>query len=242
MRLVTNEEYNNVNVIFKNEMTILAKHENKNSYYGQVAINQCFTCGLNNELQMFHMFTPNFLFIIEHDYIKALKENCDCFGTGNAKDIIHALHLQAQKRNYPWGEERYAEFLSNECFCLLICKKGEIFIDNFLRIDLFRHIKESKDHPGCYDFVGGIFHALKHFSVGEQCASIYPNQKVSLYDIDQLLWPIAKAFFQCEYRDGNRANTYEADIVYLNKKMTLEFFKEENIHVSFVNSVIPKSL
>ena len=84
MRLVTNEEYNNVNVIFKNEMTILAKHENKNSYYGQVAINQCFTCGLNNELQLFHMFTPNFLFIIEHDYIKALKENCDCSFLMNA--------------------------------------------------------------------------------------------------------------------------------------------------------------
>ena len=61
MRLVTNEEYNNVNVIFKNEMTILAKHENKNSYYGQVAIHQCFTCGLNNELQLFHIVNIPFL-------------------------------------------------------------------------------------------------------------------------------------------------------------------------------------
>jgi hypothetical protein len=65
-----------------------------------------------------------------------------------------------------------------------------------LRIDLFRQIKESKNRPGKYDFIGGIFHALHHFSVGEQCASIYPNQKVYLYDIEQLIWPIAKAFFE----------------------------------------------
>ena len=129
---------------------------------------------------------------------------------------------------------------TNEIFCLLLCKKDEAFLEDILRIDLFRHIKESPKRFGCYDFVGGIFHALKHFSVGEQCASIYPNQNVKLYDVEQLIWPIAKAFYEGSWQKGKYPNTYETNTLYLNKNMTLEFYKEDDRHISFVNSVIPK--
>ena len=241
MRLITIEEYNELKPIVEKEMIELAKHENKNSYITQVAINSCYVRKLSNSVKLFQIYSLGFLPVIEHDYLMALKDNPECFGTGNAKDVIHALFIQAQNHHWAWDEERYIEHLSNEIFCLLLCKKGDAFLDNLLRIDLFRHIKEDRLHAGTYYFEGGIFHALKHFSVGEQCASIFPNQNVRLFDVEQLIWPIAKAFYEGSWHKGKKPNTFETESLYLNKNMTLEFFKEEGRKVSFVNSVIPKT-
>lgn len=143
MRIVTQEEYRSIMPIFKAEMAKLAKHERKDHHYGQVAINSCYTRTLNDNLQLFQIFTPYFLCVME-DYLDALKENPECFGTYNAKDVIHALYIQAQKRSYPWNENRYTCFLSTECFCLLVCKDDTKFRHNVLRIDLFRQLDASK--------------------------------------------------------------------------------------------------
>ena len=242
MRNVTFEEYKEIKDIVNKEMTLLAKHENKNSYYGQIAINSCYSRMLSDNLQLFQLFSLGVIHVIEHDYMKALKDNPELFGTGNAKDVIHALFVQAKKNGWSCDEESFADYLSNEKFCLLLCKKDGSFLDDILRIDLFRHIKESTKRPNCYDFVGGIFHALHHFSVGEQCASIFPNQNVQLYDVEQLIWPIAKAFYEGKWRKGKHPNTYETDTLYLDKNMIVEVYKEGDRNVSFVNSVIPKSV
>mgnify|MGYP003424563712 FL=1 len=241
MRLVTLEEYNILKVIIEKEMIKLAKHENKNIYLAKMAINNCFVRDLSENIQLFQLYSPGFIHIVEQ-YINALEENPECFGTNDAKDVIHALYLQAQKHNCVWNETRFKEYLSNETFCLLACRKNRDFVNDMLRIDLFRHIKESKDTTGHFYFEGGIFHVLKHFSIGHQCASILPNQNVSLYDIEQLIWPIAKAFYEGPWKKGKRKNTFETHTIYLNKCFILEFYKEENSNVSFVNTLIPKSI
>ena len=53
MRNVTFEEYKEIKDIVNKEMTLLAKHENKNSYYGQIAINSCYSRMLSDNLQLF---------------------------------------------------------------------------------------------------------------------------------------------------------------------------------------------
>ena len=242
MRLVTIEEYDEIKPIIKKEMIDLAKHESKNSYCVQTAINNCYVRNLSDNLQLFQIYSLGFIPVIECDYLHALKESSELFGTGNAKDVIHALFLQALNHGWYGDEESFTDYLSNEIFCLLLCRKDGLFLDDILRIDLFRHIKESTMRPNCYDFVGGIFHALHHFSVGEQCASIFPNQNVQLYDVEQLIWPIAKAFYEGTRRKGKHPNTYETDTLYLDKNMILEVYKEGDRNVSFVNSVIPKSV
>lgn len=242
MRLVTREEYDEIKPIMSREMMELADHESKNSYLAQTAINNCYVRSLSEDSQLYQIYSPGFLTVIETDYLKALKETPEFFGTGDAKDVITALYTQAKKHRWCWSIERYTEYLSNEIFCLLICRKDNILSNNLLRIDLFRQMKESLIKPGSFDFVGGIFHALKHFSVDEQCASILPNQNVNLYDVEQLIWPIANAFFTGDWSNGKRKNTFETTTCYLNKLFTLEFYKEDNRNVTFVNSVIPKSV
>ena len=239
MRMVTKEEYDELMLFFEDSMAALAKHEGKDNYYGRVAINCCFIHEISDNLKLYRAYTPLFWNIITHDYLQALKDNPECFGTGNAMDVLNALYNQEIKKGYQAPEEKYIEALSEETFCLLFCKKDGLFRD-VLRIDLFRMLKESKKNSCYYDLIGGILHSLKHFSIENQSASVLPNQNVSLFNVDQLIWPVAHAFFLAKWRKGKWSNTYESDISYLNKRFTLEFFKEDEMNVAFVNTIIPK--
>ena len=240
MRAVTESEYLEISGIFQKEMKAIAVLEGKEYWYGGVHKNNCFVRTLEDGILLYQMFTPTFVTFIREVYLNALNNHQELFGTGNAKDIIHALYLESKSSD--WTKERFIDYLSNEIFCLLICKNKDSFCKDVLRIDLFRDIRESKTNEGNYDFIGGIFHALKHYSIGGQSASISPNQKIDLYDIEQLIWPIAHAFYIGTWNNGNRQNTYESSINYLGKSFTLEFYKKDSLNVSFINSVIPKSL
>lgn len=240
MRPVTSNEYKEISDIFQKEMKAIALHEGKNSWYGGVPKKNCFVRKLDESILLYQMFTPAFVTFISEVYLNALNNHQELFGTGNAKDVIHALYLESNARD--WDEERYIEYLSNEIFCLLICKNKDSFCKDVLRIDLFRKLDKSKKVPGSYEFTGGLYHALKHFSIEKKSASILPNQKVDLYDIEQLIWPIAHAFYRGTWSNGNRKNTYETSIIYLDKTFTLKFYKEDSLNVSFINSVIPRSI
>lgn len=240
MRSATPSEYKEISDIFQKEMKAIALHEGKDSWYGGIHKNNCFVRKLDDHILLYQIFTLAFVPFISEVYLNALNNHQELFGTGNAKDIIHALYLESNARN--WDEARFIEYLSKEVFCLLICKNKDSFCKDVLRIDLFRDVRESKTSKGNFDFVGGIFHALKHFSIEGLSASIYPNQKVDLYDIEQLIWPIAHAFYRGTWCNGNRKNTYESSINYLGKSFNLEFYKEDSLNVSFINSVIPKSI
>lgn len=218
MRIVTKDEYIGIMSILKNEMLQLAKHEKKNTFFGQVAINNCYIRNLGKECQLYQVFTPGFIRVIGQDYINTLQNSSKSFGTGDAKDVLKALYKEARSNGWYRTIEEYETYLSSENFCLLICKDSESYKRHILRIDLFRKLKPSEIEKDKCDFVGGIFHALKHFSVQEQCASVLPNQRVELFDVEQLIWPIAKAFFEGEHIQGKRKNSYETYTDYLNKK------------------------
>ena len=220
-------------------MNAIALHEGKNSWFGGVHRNNCFVRNIADDIYLYQMHTRAFNTFIRETYLNALAKHPNSFGTGNAKDIIHALYLESNACD--WDEARYIEYLSKEVFCLLICKNKDSFCKNILRIDLFRGIRESKTSKGKFDFIGGIFHALKHFSIEGLSASTSPNQKVDLNDIEQLIWPIAHAFYCGIWSNGNRRKTYETSINHFGKSITLEFYKENDLNVSFINTVIPKS-
>lgn len=111
MRQVTSEEHKEMMSIFKKEITTLAKHESKNFYFGQVAINLCYTRRLNEAQTLFQAFTPGFIRIIDNYYIEALKNSPKCFGTGDANDILYALPKEAIRHGWVWDIERYKEYM-----------------------------------------------------------------------------------------------------------------------------------
>ncbi|MEJ7626196.1 MAG: hypothetical protein WKF35_04995 [Ferruginibacter sp.] len=61
-----------------------------------------------------------------------------------------------------------------------------------MRIDLFRHLKANAN--GKNDFVGGLFHALKHFTHSGKALST-ESQNNDIPSLEYLLVFIARAFF-----------------------------------------------
>ena len=96
--MVTKEEYDELMLFFEDSMAALAKHEGKDNYYGRVAINCCFIHEISDNLKLYRAYTPLFWNIITHDYLQALKDNPECFGTGNAMDVLKALYKQEIKK------------------------------------------------------------------------------------------------------------------------------------------------
>jgi hypothetical protein len=91
--------------------------------------------------------------------LEAVNQYPEKFGTGEAYDVVKAIRLVEPTFG---TKERHANFLQDEQFCVVMEYTDAGIADNVLRIDLFRHIK--KNAAGNHEFIGGIFHAFKHFS------------------------------------------------------------------------------
>lgn len=109
----------------------------------------------------FYAPAPNvFRHIIGKGFLlEAVKQYPEKFGTGEAYDVVEAIRLVEPTFD---TTERHAEFLQDEQFSFVMEYTATGITENVLRIDLFRHIKQNA--AGNHEFVGGIFHAFKHFS------------------------------------------------------------------------------
>lgn len=82
------------------------------------------------------------------------------FGTGNPQDVLDALYATE-----PWARrENFGNFLQTEQFCWVVEMKDGVVIDRVLRIELFRQISQQPNPDGTHEFIGGAFHAYKHYS------------------------------------------------------------------------------
>ncbi len=130
--------------------------------------------------------TPVFRAILEEVLPEATRNYPDLFGTGRAEDVVQALY-----QTRPFGKaEKFATLLGHEQFCYVLEVTDGQLNEGVLRIDLFRDIKQDEKGSG---FVGGIFHAFKHFSydgiplfTGQDQHDIQPSAIVFL---------LTKAFF-----------------------------------------------
>lgn len=136
------------------------KHENKN--YAKVGFPfNNYTIYPIIDRNFYCIQTNTFKDIIEEDYLHALKQNSDSFGTGNAMDIIKELFKS--KNHLSFDLERFSNFLKTEQFCYIVENANGEIRDNILRIDLFRKLEPGTKNS--LEFVGGIFHSFKHFSI-----------------------------------------------------------------------------
>ena len=99
--------------------------------------------------------TNSFSEIVEKNLLLAVAKHPERFGTGNAWDVIEAIYSVRPM----FDLDNFSEYLRVEQFCYVIEQNNSGFKSNILRIDLFRLFKNNKR-----EFVGGIFHVLKHFS------------------------------------------------------------------------------
>ncbi len=158
----------------------------------------------------------------------------DKFGTGNALDVLDALY-----NIEPVGDfDFFCEFLSNEQFCYVVQGNNGIFNSDILRIDLFRHLK--KDNNNNHEFVGGVFHAFKHFSLKNIPLST-GIENTNIPSPIHLIYLIAHSFyFSHVERKGNVLNCiFPLDNVYC---LNFYFYHETNTNVYFLKTAFKERI
>jgi hypothetical protein len=155
------------------------------------------------------------------------------FGTGNAISVIHALN----KVEPLYGRTKdVIRILQNENFSYVVENVNGKIPDRILRLDLFRQLNPIKHKRRKYDFTGGLFHALKHFSFKGKPLST-GNDKNDLVHPRQIIEHAIKAFF-FEPEQFIDPLTYVSHID-LNEKYRLKFifYHEPNTKVFFIKTI-----
>lgn len=232
----TLEEHKLITDFIKMKSVELMKHEKKNSARIGFSEKNFENIRIGNR-NLYFISTNIFEIIINEILPIATNKFTERFGTGNAKDVISAIHAIN-----PWFDlERYIESLKTENFCYVLEIVDNGISDKILRIDLYRDIKPNSESK--FDFVGGIFHCYKHFSFDGKPLST-SNEINDLKYPKELLHKIAEAFF-IQKLTNSEANTYVTEIeIDLEYNLRLVFYYEENTDVYFIKTAykIPKNI
>ena len=217
---IENSEYAHWNKLLMQRIRKLAQHEAKDSY-----------CGIN----MYESYATNvsgwdFIFMPTTGFIKMCVYYDAKFANIDKTDAYSIVDSYLSEFNI--DKQAKADFLSNEKCAYYIKANGEE-IDRVLRLDLFRMIK---DLNGREEFVGGLFHAMKHFSLnGSNYA--YGNDDNESFDIRHIAYLAACAFCQPLIQSDTKTNVYESTVEVGSKKYKAVFFYESISEIYFLNTI-----
>ncbi len=165
--------------------------------------------------------------IMQGVLVEAVTMYPEKFGTGNALDVIQAISLIEPIFDF----ENFVEFLRTEQFCYIVEIHSGVIKDEVLRIDLFRKLSESRD-----EFIGGIFHALKHFSYNGTNLSIGKDIN-DILNIDQIIEIAIKGFFFFPKEAANKKKFVSRIHLNDNYNLKFAFHYEEKPGVFFIDTI-----
>jgi hypothetical protein len=211
----------------------LMSHEGKNDAVIGVPLDNYKVFKISKRI--FYSVQVNTFKVIINEHLNLAQVTTpEMFGTKNARDVLKALHQQHPIHDLEWFEE----FLRHEKCTYIFESEGGNVLDRILRIDLFRMIRNDKE--GYPEFVGGILHALKHFS---KDGIPYSTHKANhqLVNPQHLIGQTIEAFFVV---DGFFENENEYTVLKeIDEKYSLKFvfYREANTGVFFLNTVYKES-
>jgi len=242
MKVISNQEYDALNTFLEPRLFELWRHENSvrdqdnqldgfTTGYGKFNV---FHYLVEDGLEFYVVFNTGFMRIISEGLSVALQEHPESFGTGNASDVIDALYKVSGY--HPFGElDSYIRYVADNNCCYVVYKNNGAWVDEILRIDLLRFIKPNRKNPEISDFVGGLLHTLKHFSVDGHYLST-GKENYDVFDITHLVYLIAMAF-RLRVGEGKR---YVARQELTNATMYGYFFFEEDSRFFFLDTYFKK--
>lgn len=152
--MMNQNEYQLVRQFIEEKSLHLMKHESKP--FAKIGFSKENYTSITKGARTFYLVKTNaFTEVLEKNLLLAVTKHPEKFGTGNAWNVIEAIYSVGPM----FDLDNFSEYLRVEQFCYVIEKNSSGFKDSILRIDLFRLFKNNKR-----EFVGGIFHACKHFS------------------------------------------------------------------------------
>lgn len=212
----------------------LMHHEKKDGAKVGVPINNYLIYG-DDEIQYYLVRSNVFMHLVDGMIMEAKDQFPEYFGTGDASDVIDGL-----LKHYPYGEKDwYIDFLKDEQFCYIMQLKNGTFSDKILRVDLFRQYKENA--KGKKEFVGGLFHMLKHFSHGGIPLSTGKGE-TEIVHINELLTNIAIAFFTNPHIEEQQ-DSYVIKVSLSEKyQLRIVLYYEVNTGVYFIRTAHKEAL
>ena len=242
MKRIDRQEYDNLMKYLQPIFRKIWEHENEqrnkvgkalNVFQFRYPICNCIRYKTENCDEYFYViYSTGFLKTISQQIILAQQQYPEKFGTGNADDVIEAFY--SVSGYIAFGDKNaFLDYLIDYNCCYVVYKNNGLFSD-VLKIDLLRRILPNKKVPSKSDFVGGLLHVLKHFSVeGKNLAT--GNDVNNVFDIRHIIYLIAMAFTlkkQCnkDYR------IYEAFQKIDKGMMRASFYKEEVANVYYLKT------
>ncbi|MBQ3609055.1 MAG: hypothetical protein IJO27_02335 [Bacilli bacterium] len=240
MKSISREEYDNLMAFMEPRIMSLWEHENNernkqnrtplDMFQIGFSINDIYHYYIEEDYDFYMIFNGSQLKLIYSTLLKALENHPDKFGTGDAWNILDALYDVDIYQQYN-DIKSYIEYLSDHACCYIVYKKGNDFESDILRIDLFRHVKPNEKDNSKYDFIGGLMHTLKHFSIEDKNLST-GKDIFNVFDIHHIIYLIAMEF---RLREGS-GKKFEAIQKLTNAIMKASFYKEENTGIFFLNT------
>lgn len=243
MKIISIQEYNALMDYMKSKLKSLWNHENEereklgkeliNMFQFGFPISDINRHGINENNDFYIVFNGSFLKMINSSIFDATTEYPNKFGTGDAKDVIDALYNTSGYKY--WGTKQdYINFLTEHACCYIVYRDNGVFSD-ILRIDMLRSTMPNKENPTKIDFVGGLLHTLKHFSIKDQNLST-GTYVYNVFDIRHIVYLIGMAF-RLKNGEGTK---YKSLQELTNAIMLASFYKEEVTGIFFLNSYYKK--
>lgn len=213
---------------------------NIEAFLSQIALNQYKVFDYYDKDCHIHILpTPLFTRIVEGYLREILLENNSAFDTDNAYDIIETLRRHSINADC-WTKEQYVEAIRNDAYCYYIKEENGKFEPSIIKLDLFRHIRENKKesknrgHP-VYEFVGGYFHALKHFALwGKKFTS--NNSSILLRSPQELSHTLALLYFDNLGRAALNGNSMEFNHHMYNHDWVIVYYVEPTTNTAYLKS------
>lgn len=217
----------------------LMRHEDKNFCLAQVAPQSwrlvSYKVEQNVEVAFVIVPSPAFCrFILNREYLKVVDAYPEYFGQNDDRLIVKALkEYDKHKMIREYTDEEFLEYIRGETMAYVFKVENNSSISNrILRLDLCRGINKS------YQFQGGIFHILKHFTVEGYSTISSCKKEFQVETWSEIYKYIILNFFMGKTENDKRKNYYIATSCLKDGHILRGvYYKENDVPVSFISSM-----
>ena len=229
-------EYKQLQEKVKTISLALMKHENKNYSKAGFPVNN-YKKILIDAKEYFCVGTNIFIGIVEEVLTSATKQFPKNFGSDNAVSVVHTIN---KNRILHPNTKNAIQHFATENFMWIFDSLENSPENKILRIDLYRKLEKIKSKKRKWEFIGGLFHALKHFSIQNRPLSTGTDIN-NIQNVQQLIFLIATAFFTSPGKFQEDEETYIL-FLELNEKYVLKmiFYLEKKTGIYFIKTIHKK--
>ena len=216
---------------------VLMQHENKDFCLAKVHPNSWRLLSyVNNHKECRFIIVPSPAFerlILQREYPKIVDKFPEYFGTGNDWNIIRAIKKYDKSRLVrEYSDREFFDYIRGETMAYVFkVEDDDTISDRILRLDLCRNINPSNL------FQGGVFHVFKHFTPKGFNTISSNHKEFEIETFSEIYRHIILNFFS-DVLFPEKRNCYEAKSLRRDGHVLRGiYYKEDNIPVSFINSM-----